>query len=472
MKDCSQCGKSVEKYHRVFKGEGYCTTCYAREFKPKPCAKCGQIYRLPRSADNLICDKCRNNKPCIRCGKQNHTVGKITQYGVVCNSCAHYFREKRACGRCGNLTARLSRLDKTKIGIQLCTTCYTAAKEHQTCPKCRKYRLLVETDLGLMCKKCATLGKQPCQECGKYIYAGIGSKCRDCVWKDKLNKRVDLLVAGIKAKTALRYAFRLFAAWLATDIGNDKAAMNVERYAPFFQEAANFWDGLPDYPTVLQHFKPGKMRKFLKVKQWLESLESLESLKYTNVLSQDLAEQDRICNLLGKAANNPVAKYLLTAYHDKMMAKLESGKTTLKSVRLALQPAVGLMLNLNKLPSQQNVDEYLKEKPGQRAALVGFIHFLSYEYNLGLKIKKLTSDDKQKLQQKRKQELEKQVIDYVIKCRNNPDAFDLGEWAKLALYYFHDFKIASDYSIQKLENCYLIKISNNIFYIPIIKTYK
>ncbi len=461
MKDCSQCGKSVEKYHRVFKGEGYCTTCYAREFKPKPCAKCGQIYRLPRSANNPICDKCRNNKPCIRCGKQNHRVGKITQYGVVCSSCAHYFREKRACGRCGKLTTRLSRLDKTKTGIQVCTTCYTTSKGHQTCPKCRKYRLLVETDLGLMCKKCATLGKQPCQECGKYIYAGIGSKCRDCVWKDKLNKRVELLVTGIKSKTEIRHDFRLFAVWLASDVGYSKAAMSIERYVPFFQELANLWDNLPDYGIITHYFKPKSMRKFLKVKQWLEN-QGIVSI--SNSTKQDLVEQDRISSLLNKVANYPIATSLVSIYQDRLLLKLNAGKTSIKSIRLALQPAVGLMLTVKRLPTQTDVEQYLKTKSGQRAALTGFIHFLNQEYHLSLKIAKLTIQEKQKLALNRKQKLENKVIAYVIKCRKNPETFDLKEWIKLALPYFHGVSDKNSI-ISQLENNKIIINNNNLNYI-------
>ncbi|WP_459178177.1 hypothetical protein, partial [Neisseria chenwenguii] len=159
MKDCSQCGKSVAKYHRVFKDDGYCTTCYAREFKLKPCAKCGEVHRLPRKIKDAVCDKCRTDKPCIRCSKQEYHLGKLTQYGPVCNSCAHYFREKKACDDCGMLTTRLSRLDKSGKGKQLCPCCYTAAKGYQTCPKCKKYRLLVETGDSMICKKCATQGE-------------------------------------------------------------------------------------------------------------------------------------------------------------------------------------------------------------------------------------------------------------------------------------------------------------------------
>lgn len=467
MKDCSQCGKSVEKYHRIFKGEGYCTTCYVREFKPKPCAKCGEVHRLPRKIENAVCDKCRTDKPCIRCGKQKYRIGKLTQYGPVCNACAHYFREKKACDSCGTLTTRLSRLDKSGRGKQLCTRCYTAAKGYQTCPKCKKYRLLVETEHDMMCKKCANQGEILCQECSKYIPAGLGNKCHNCIWKNKLNKRIELLGAGIKSKTAIRHGFCLFGKWLATDVGYGKAAMTIERYAGFFQEVAIHWDVLPTYDILLQHFKPKGMRKMLKVRQWLETLsEAKTSQKLTN----DLSEQDRIRTLLAKIEAKPVAKSLLAAYYAKLLNKIDTGKTTIKSVRLALQPAVGLMTNLIKLPRQTDVDGYLKQKSGQRAALLGFINFINQEYNLDLKIDKLTVSDKQKIKEKRKQELEKRVIDYVVRCRKNPNAFNLNEWVRLALPYFHGIN-ASNFEIERINNGVYIKICkcSKLLFLPICK---
>jgi hypothetical protein len=36
----------------------------------------------------------------------------------------------------------------------------------------------------------------------------------------------------------VRDVFPVFALWLAQDVGNDKAAMTIGRYAPFFRDAA------------------------------------------------------------------------------------------------------------------------------------------------------------------------------------------------------------------------------------------
>lgn len=89
MKDCSQCGKSVIKYHRIYKGEGYCHTCYVRVFKLLPCSKCGEIHRLYYKEEQAICEACRHNKPCIRCGKEGYEIGKSQRMGLSVTHAAH-----------------------------------------------------------------------------------------------------------------------------------------------------------------------------------------------------------------------------------------------------------------------------------------------------------------------------------------------------------------------------------------------
>ena len=142
MKDCSQCGKSVRIYNRVFNGMGYCTACYNREFKHKPCAKCRVIYRLPHREKDVVCDKCQKNRPCLRCGKEHYSIGKLTQYGPVCHACAVYFREKKICSVCKKQSFGATRLGKSGTGAWFCPSCYGKAKGHASCPKCGRHRML------------------------------------------------------------------------------------------------------------------------------------------------------------------------------------------------------------------------------------------------------------------------------------------------------------------------------------------
>lgn len=71
------------------------------------------------------------------------------------------------------------------------------------------------------------------------------------------------------------------------------------------------------------------MRKFLKVKQWQVSQ---EIAPISDNMKQDLFEQDRIATLISKVTNHLVATSLTIAYRDRLLLKLDVGKTSFKSV--------------------------------------------------------------------------------------------------------------------------------------------
>lgn len=116
---CDECGRKVAKLTRVYRGHGYCATCYARVFKTRPCSKCHVLARLHKKEANAICRRCEHMQPCVRCGKFNRPVGKITPYGPVCNACAVHFREARPCPLCGRSCRRLSRLSRLGSDLQI-----------------------------------------------------------------------------------------------------------------------------------------------------------------------------------------------------------------------------------------------------------------------------------------------------------------------------------------------------------------
>ena len=453
MKECSQCGKQVEHYHRVFQGEGYCVTCYAREFKHKPCGKCGQMYRLPRRLKDVVCDTCRKQRPCARCNKTSFAIGKMTPYGPVCTSCAPYFREERVCGNCGKQSRRNARMGSK--GAWLCSACYTAARGFATCPSCRRHRMLCNDGL---CSKCSQGLITNCVECGLEIPAEKGKVCDECAWRCRLRKRTELLQVGI-ARGSIRDDFGRFAQWLAQDVGTGKAAMTIARYQPFFSDMAKQWPQIPGYDVVLSHFKPKTLRKYLKVKQWLQ--QQSDSLPDNDTVTY-LAERDRIRVLRDKIAGNTVAVALFDGYCTKLIIKHQAGKTSLKSVRLALQPVIGLMQNLHRLPTQVDVDAYLKQKAGQRAALTGFINYLNHENGLNLSAGK--AREKSLVQQKVASE--KRILDYVIQCRENPESFSRSEWLKIALDYFQQQRLQAKYIVEEQPNGFVVVQKGQRLFVP------
>ena len=86
IRECFGCGRQIERAHKVYKQEHYCGTCYAREFKPKPCPQCGELARLPARHPDAICSNCQKRQPCVRCGKVDYQIGLLSEYGPVCNA--------------------------------------------------------------------------------------------------------------------------------------------------------------------------------------------------------------------------------------------------------------------------------------------------------------------------------------------------------------------------------------------------
>jgi hypothetical protein len=142
--------------------------------------------------------------------------------------------------------------------------------------------------------------------------------------------------------------------------------------------------------------------------------------------------------LFAKIADQPIACELLQGYQAELMAKLHAGRTTLKSVRLALQPAVGLLLQrINQIPTQSEVGMYLAERSGQRAALTGFINYLNKNYDLNL-ICGHSEKEKIQAQQRKQKNLENEMIVFIIKSREEQNSIHIIDWIRLSMRYFHD----------------------------------
>lgn len=464
MTQCDQCGRHDAKISRIYKDESYCSTCYAREFKPKPCIKCSEIRRIHRKADPPICHTCFTAKPCVRCGKIEFDVGKITIYGPVCNACSPYFRPKKPCENCGKLSSRLSRVSQKDIGLLLCPNCYQRARGSATCTMCRKYRVLVETDQDAVCQKCADLGMIPCSACHADMPAGMGKICESCYWTKTLNHRVEIWAFTIVGKIC-RQAFAQFVAWLVTDVGVKKATITIERYVPFFVEVSKQWNELPAYTVILARFKPKGMRQYLKVKQWLQTAYFAQ---FDASKADDLAEQGRITTLQSKLCDNSVAIKLLNGYLEKLTAKLHAGQTSIKSIRLALQPVVGLILTLDHIPTQADVDQYLAVKQGQKAALTGFINYLNKVYKLEL-VCQLNEQLIAEVRQQNLQKLEQQMIELVVQYRNEPTTFNEKAWIKTAMMYFHQVDLKKNSKIEVESGKYKVFQEHKTYLMPLVE---
>lgn len=427
---CDECGCSVAKIHRVRKGRRYCATCYARIFKPRLCPKCGGIARLPKNELEAVCGRCEIAKPCARCGKREYRIGKITPYGPVCNACVPHFSKPEPCEACGTLSSKLTRVARLGHDMRLCPKC--ARADYGTCAACRRHRLLNEAPDGrLLCKTCREKGEIRCPSCGSSMPAGRGNICEACYWTATCRKRITIDQEALSTP-AMRAAFGEFGEWLIGEIGPHKAALTLHRYLPFFMEVDRLWGSIPSYHDVLKQFGAEGLRRVRIVMRWLNETKDIQA---NQLLREEDSERRRIGEILNFVPQNTRAGRTLLAYYQHLMNRVNAGKTSLRSVRLALRPAATLLTVADpsgeKLPDQAVLDRYLRDAPGQKAAITGFVNFFNEREGSGL----TPQVDERRTRDARRKRLEAKLMEMARQGGEGKD-FER-QWLEVTLAYFH-----------------------------------
>lgn len=428
---CDECGRTVAKLHRRYHGHGYCVTCYAREFEKRPCPKCGAETRLPRGKSEAICEKCEHaHKPCARCGKTDYRVGKITAYGPVCNACATYFREPKPCANCGALSKRLTRVKRLGFEGPVCPKC--ARIGHASCEACHKHRLLTKAAGGrMLCRACAEMGEIPCPSCGQPMAAGLGKRCQECYYRDLLAKRVLMDSVAIMAQPVANL-FRQFGDWLGSTVGVHKAAITLHRYLGFFLELEKQWGEVPAYPDLLIHFGANGLRRFELPMRFLVGKALVVADPEARI---EDSERRRVETIMNRLVAGSQEREILEAYHLKLQEKMDTGATTLRSLRLALVPAAGLLIYASGQgrtpPGQMELEGYLKQTPGQRAALSGFVGFLNQSYGPGIALPQMDG----RASKLRRKKLEAELL-ALMREGGEGEEFRR-RWLSVALAHFH-----------------------------------
>ena len=388
---CYECGRLTPKYHRIHKGNGYCGSCYARLFKPRPCPRCNKIARLHVGEPETLCPRCERDVPCVRCGKLSYSVGRITPYGPVCNPCSAYFREERYCARCGKLSRLLSRISRLGAEEQICPACQRM--DHGTCFQCHRSRQLFDDGNGhRVCKKCLEGGIVRCCRCNKPMPAGRGLRCENCYWTALTEKRT-AMASEVFSRCEHAETFRAFAEWLCREVGAQKAAVTLLRYLPFFVEVASLGTKTPPYQELLQHFSTMGLRRSLLPMRFLEATSRVVVNEQQKL---DASDQRRIKSTLSNASSTSHLRKLLDQYHEALRLKLAAGRTSLRAIRLSLTPAAALVSiaaeSGHVIPEQDDLSLYLSSTPGQRAAVTGFVNFLRVEHHAQLQIPTKTGE--------------------------------------------------------------------------------
>lgn len=461
---CDECGHTVAKLWRIHRGHGYCGTCYAREFEPAVCPQCGRRMRRHRKETEAVCRVCERNKPCVRCRKPEYRLGRMTPYGPVCASCARYFREPEHCALCGSASFHLTRVKREGHQLRLCPSCARAG--HGTCQSCGRHRPLVENSDGKsLCRACAEIGFVLCRSCGEAMPAGHGKRCRQCEARDRLMRRARMNRAAL-SDPSMQVHFEAFSVWLEREVGPEKAARSLNRHYGFFRDLDVRCGSIPSYPELLKEFGAAKLRRAELPMRWLADAGEIQ---VDPKLRVDDSERRRINAMVAVFGDAPVLEEILHCYLSSLEEKVQAGSFTWRSARLAMRPAADLLdwARGNGMPVQTTVDAYLQEKPGQRAALSGFVKHLNRTRGTDLSLPPMP--DPRTRDRRRRQRLEGEMKK-LARAAVAGD-FDLLTWIHVALEYFHGVARSSvlgvfGESIRPSRDGYSVIVNDRSYWVP------
>ena len=433
--NCDFCARTGVRIKRRHLGLRYCATCYAREFKPRACTGCGDTARLPIDQPTAVCRACERRTPCFRCGKVDERRGRTTAEGRACNTCVQRLRPAEPCELCGTPSNRLSRNSSLGHDLRVCPRCARAA--HGTCAACGRHRPVEEaTDGRQLCRPCREEGERPCETCDRVTPAGYGRHCRTCEATERARRRIGT-IAGSVEPGAIAERFAAFGEWLIETAGPEKAVRDAVRHASLFAEIGETWDDIPDYAELVDHFGAEGLRRQRRVMRWMteQDLVSVDP-----AIREDGSERRRIAESMERLPKGSRAAVIVNDYCTKLDEHVRAGKLSRRSMRLSMTPAATLLATAlaagRELPSQETLDAVLRETPGQRAALTGFVRWLreTHDIPLALPPRRAATELNQRRARARQEML--------ALLREGAGGNDFAKrWRTTALRYFHDVAV-------------------------------
>ncbi len=239
---------------------------------------------------------------------------------------------------------------------------------------CGRNRFLVPGEDGTMlCPKCRESGRVPCPTCGQPYAAGYGKQCPDCYYRSLLDKKVELDLAGFET-AAMKLAFRKYADWLLRNYGPLKAALVVNKHYGFFQDMEKRWGEVPAYPDLLAFHGAEGLRRRRLAMRFLNEV-GIVRIDYEARLAD--SETRRVQAIVDEFEGSHEARLELSRYRDSLLAAIDRSEMKIRTARLYLRAAAGLLETAGTWPpSQDDLRSYLRRVPGQRASLARFVGWM------------------------------------------------------------------------------------------------
>lgn len=475
LKQCSACEQLFPVLHRRYFEKAYCASCYSYLFPRLICVACHQEKRIYRHESKQVCQQCLLlNVPCHRCRKPTYTLGKITHFGPVCNSCARYYNDVKNCFRCGKNTRWLSRYLMFGEQEPICFKCLKKA-HFKRCTNCREIKppYFSNLDRSTLCRSCTDKPFKLCIVCQAEIPAGaFGHKCRQCFAEATFLKRLNLNKVGFVVQISKLY--EEYANWLALRCGHAKASRQILLDRNVFVFLDDWYRrnySFPPYERYRKELTVGQNRQNILAQKFMFEKKIISVAPDEISIATDKNTIRRIINIF-KADRDSLSSCIL-GYYNHLLSKYRKGLTSIRSIRLALTPASQMLYLAKKLTKvtvdQELVNQYLWLHLGQRAALTGFISYLRNQLRIDVVIK---PEEYFTLARTRetKRRIRLQLLDY---CRN--DGQLSSKYIQLALAFYHGIHFPHELRcIELFTDCkhdpemLAIRIAKRLYLIPIL----
>lgn len=377
---CDECGRSIAKATRVYRGRAYCQSCHRQAFIVVPCPRCSRPHRAHRDLRGALCRSCAiAERRCARCQKPVPRAGLIIRGQAVCPSCVPHYRAKSKCPHCEELSSRLSKSPKTGFDVAICDKCRRT--RFATCHRCRRHREVFTFDAEGK-PLCAACGRESplthaCPSCGGSVPGAGAARCRTCEVRERTARRVRLNIELLE-QDWVRSLFEHFCDSQVALRPRGDTPRRVDRFAAFFAEIDRAVHGAGEL-TQRRLFEligaDGLRLSQLAVAYLAEHL----GIAWSSDLSQELVEERRIRDALLRwqryAWSADLSGYL--AHVSGSGLRTRSPKTR----RLYLN-AAGRLLESAGVPSltalkQEHLDRLLRRQPGLAASLSAFVTYAS-----------------------------------------------------------------------------------------------
>ena len=251
-------------------------------------------------------------------------------------------------------------------------------------------------------------------------------------------KRIETIAASLKP-TPIAGRFAAFGDWLIETAGPEKAARDAARHAAFFEAIGETWGHVSDYAALVAQFGAEGLRRQRRPMRWMaeQGLVSFDA-----AAREDDSERRRIAAATDMLPEGSRAHAITSEYRAALNERVRSGKLTVRSMRLGLTPTVALLKTAiaagRELPRQETLDALLREAPGQRAALMGFVRWLRETHDIALA---LPPKPAATALRQRRANARREVLALL---REGSDGENFAErWRVAALAYFHDVALKS-----------------------------